>query len=237
MNNPVKILSTKQLRNTSLERLRQDQDIEYMESAFIETTALRFTPPDLLIDDRSRIAVVFTSGAAVTSVAASGATLSLKLMDVFCLSGYTKELVIANWGIDCIRGIADNAAGLAKAIVAAKKYQTVLFFCGSSRRDTLPELLRSKGMNVQEVNVYTTRLTPHKIAVSPDVVLFFSPSAVHSFFSLNQLPDTVICCAIGATTAISILEYGKNYRIIASPYPDQDVLLRQLFKHLQLLLI
>lgn len=237
MNNNIKILSTKKLHTDLVTRLAERPGIYYIESAFIETAALPFIPPALQADKQSQTAMVFTSGNAVTPVAAKSDMLAPELMDIFCLSGHTKEMIIDHWGADRIKGIAPDAAGLAKLIIATAEYRSVLFFCSSSRRDTLPDILRDQGIDVQEVNVYGTTLTPHKVGILPDVVLFFSPSAVHSFFSLNQLADSVICGVIGAATANAILEYGRNYRIIASPCPDQEALLHHVFKQLQLLII
>jgi uroporphyrinogen-III synthase len=75
--------------------------------------------------------------------------------------------------------------------------------------------------------VYETLETPVEIPGPLDAVLFFSPSAVNSFFSKNQLEKNTACFAIGATTARTIASYTAN-KIISSEVPDQSVLVQAL---------
>lgn len=230
----IEILSTKRLHASLVASLRQRPDIIYSESAFIETVPIPCALPDQLMHQEPGTAIVFTSGVAVECLVALNPLLSLHQSNIFCLEGNTRDQVIIAWGADCLKDSAGNAEALAQRIITGNTYHTIVFVCGASRRERLPEILRNNGINVLEVIVYETLHTPHRVISNPDAVLFFSPSAVHSFFSINQLPGNTICCAIGAATAAAILEYGTDFRIITAAYPGQESLLQQLFKHLQI---
>ena len=116
--------------------------------------------------------------------------------------------------------MAPDATGLAKKIVKAGTAE-VVFFCGDKRRDALPSLLTSSGITVHEFVLYETVETPQLVMQPYDAVLFFSPSAVHSFFLLNRLQEHVVCFAVGETTAKSIKEFTSN-RIVISSAPSQE---------------
>jgi len=230
----IKILSTKKLHLALVASLRQRPDIIYSEFAFIETVPIHCALPEQLMHQEPGTAIVFTSGVAVKCLAALDPLLSLHQSNIFCLEGNTRDQVITAWGADCVKDSAGNAEALAYRIITANVYHTIVFVCGASRSERLPEVLRNNGINVLEMIVYETVYTPQPVINNPDAVLFFSPSAVHSFFSINQLPGATICCVIGAATAAAILEYGTDFRIITAAYPGQESLLQQLFKHLQI---
>lgn len=143
---------------------------------------------------------------------------------IFCLSGKTKEAVFAAHSLkNNIVGEAENAAALAQVIIE-QKVPKVVFFCGNKRRDTLPKLLNEANIVVQEVVVYETMETPTITTENLDGILFFSPSAVHSFFSVNNLSRHTVCFAIGDTTADVIKDFTNN-RVLVSEHPDASLLL------------
>lgn len=121
--------------------------------------------------------------------------------------GASKE----NWNIYSIYNQAGVSYGwqLADRIIE-KGIKKVVFFCGNMRRDELPDKLRQHGVQVEEITVYTTEETPYLVEKQYDGILFYSPSAVRSFFSLNKLPVTTFCYAIGETTAAEIRKYCTN---------------------------
>jgi len=141
------------------------------------------------------------------------------------------DAVISTFGADRIKGTAAGAAGLAREIISRKSYRTVTFFCGRQRRDELPQLLLRSGIEVREVVVYATRPTPQHLAAIPHAVLFFSPSAVDSFFSLNELLPSVICFAIGETTAAAIRQKAATNTIVTAARPLQEAMLEALINH------
>lgn len=150
---------------------------------------------------------------------------------IFCLSGRTGNSIKIGPDLGAIIATADNATALAKTIIA-KGAREVLFFCGDKRREELPTLLEEAGVRVHEVVVYQTVETPVKNTADLDAILFFSPSGVESFFSVNQLKENTVCFAIGGTTADTISRYTNNKTII-SEAPTQEMMLAAVLKHLQ----
>jgi len=61
-------------------------------------------------------------------------------------------------------------------------------------------------------------------------VLFFSPTAVQSFFRQNKLPAETILFAIGSTTAAEIRKFSTN-NIIISDEPGKESLVRKMMEY------
>ena len=147
--------------------------------------------------------VVFTSMNAVEAVAEF-------LMDeqpdwkIYCIGNTTKQLVKKYFGENSIAGTADSALALAEVIIEDGLAKEVYFFCGDQRRDELPQLLKHHDIEVNEIVVYQTIAVPHKIIKIYAGILFFSPSAVDSFFGVNKSINRTIFFAIGETTAAAI---------------------------------
>lgn len=76
-----------------------------------------------------------------------------------------------------------------------------VFFCGNRRLDTLPFLFKTKNIALEEVLVYQTMTRASEIKKTYHGILFFSPSAVESFFVFNDFPPHTVAFCIGATTA------------------------------------
>lgn len=177
--------------------------------------------------------VVFTSSNAVS-------TLKKYLNDysnylplcwkIFCLGGKTKDAVLQDdTFFGTIEGTANNATALAQLILD-KGVKEVVFFCGNKRRNELPDLLQTNGVGIHEIVLYETVETPFTVAAGVDALLFFSPSAVQSFFSANQLKESAVCFAIGQTTADSLEQFTKN-KIIISKEPSQEALLDEVIHY------
>lgn len=140
---------------------------------------------------------------------------------IFCLGGVTKEHILTFFGKDRLEGTAKNATALCERIIAAKEMKELVFFCGDHRLDELPETLRRHNISVQEIIVYNTIQTPQYVDKDYDAIMFFSPSAVHSFFSLNTLQLNVVLFAIGKTTAATIHTYCTN-TVVTSEWPGKE---------------
>ncbi|MEP7258069.1 MAG: uroporphyrinogen-III synthase [Flavitalea sp.] len=166
----------------------------------------------VIIDDQA--AILFTSKYAV-SFGAELLPAHFAGMNIFCLQGVTSEYVRRYLGEGRIAGVASNAAELAHRVLENKNFNKAVFFCGDKRREDLPSILQEQGIPVKEIHVYQTILTPVAIGSRPDALVFFSPSAVESFFTLNTLSATAVCFAIGDTTAAALASY-TNARIIVS---------------------
>jgi uroporphyrinogen-III synthase len=159
---------------------------------------------------------------------------------IYCIGGVTRQVIGKTFGEASIKGTADSAGALADLIIRDRNGRTgsqdesgsgrggeeVFFFCGDLRRDELPSALRRASIGVNELIVYTTRQVRQEVAQLYDGVVFFSPSAVHSFFSNNKVDAATLLFAIGQTTADSIREYSSN-KMIISPFPGKEALIRQ----------
>jgi uroporphyrinogen-III synthase len=169
--------------------------------------------------------VIFTSASAVQSV--------VDMLDghipdwsIYCIGYKTKELIEAYFGTGAIAGTADNASELSDQIIDNNNTDEVIFFCGSQRRDELPNKLHQHTITVSEVVVYQTEALQHKVDKEYDGVLFFSPSAAESFFANNTLPVHSIVFAIGSTTKETIGRYCSN-KIVVSALPEKDKMVEQ----------
>jgi uroporphyrinogen-III synthase len=168
--------------------------------------------------------IIFTSMNAVEAVADILDGLSPE-WTIYCIGHQTRELVVKYFGDGSIAATADNAAELADSIIDAEE-ESVIFFCGNKRRNELPEQLTAAGIDLQEIVVYETIDTPQTMADFYDAVLFYSPSAVNSFFSSNKLPEQTAAFAIGKSTAAEIKHKGHN-NIIMSSYPEKEAMVLQ----------
>jgi uroporphyrinogen-III synthase len=104
----------------------------------------------------------------------------------------------------------NDASDLANRLLPAIDNSEVFFFCSNIRRDELPVILLDHGVQLHEVVVYETEEAPHVVQTAYDALLFFSPSAVRSFFRNNRPAVHAVMFATGKTTAAAIAEYCDN---------------------------
>jgi uroporphyrinogen-III synthase len=201
----VSLLSTKEIHTTLLAAAaEQGMDITVAQFIHIQPVAA-----DYSITDNS--VVVFTSANAVNNVRLINPT-----WQIFCTGGATLEALLIRLPDAHIAATASNATALATHIIEQGNISTVVFFCGNIRRNELPDLLQQHHITVQEIVVYETIEAPAVTTNIYDGILFFSPSGVRSYFSLNTLPAHTVCFAIGNTTAHTLKEYTTN-KIITNP--------------------
>ena len=175
--------------------------------------------------------VVFTSAQAVRGVCGQ-AGFKEHGWRIYCVGHATRAAVLEYIDERCVAGTAANAAALADTIIDAGERGRVVFFCSDKRLDTLPDKLAGAGINVHEVVVYETRETPVFAGGSYDGILFFSPSAVNSFFSMNIADEGVVMFAIGETTAEMLRQQTPN-KVLVSDVPVKEQVLRQAIAHLK----
>lgn len=206
-NKRVQILSTKLLDEVLLSDAA-GREIDITCIPFIET---RPVGSDTVVDtinilSDQRITAIFTSSRSVMAVA--------ELLDVtvnwniYCLFGATREQVQKHFPGSTVHATASDSASLAAQIVASG-IKEAYFFCGDKRMDTIPEHLAGS-TDLKELVVYTT----HEVANTVDQfftgILFFSPSAVKSFLSVNTIDQATICFAVGNTTARALQAFTNN---------------------------
>lgn len=165
---------------------------------------------------------IFTSAHAVKSVAGKVNTTTLP-WKIFCLVGATQDAVKKYFPNASIIGTAHNAASLAEKIINNTDIPEFYFFCGNKRLDNIPRLLSENNIALNEFVVYETLLTPKTVQTNYDGILFFSPTAVASFFTVNTILNNTHCFAFGDTTAKALQSFTKN--IIVPPHPDVHQLL------------
>ncbi|WP_205509465.1 uroporphyrinogen-III synthase [Longitalea arenae] len=229
MPNKIYILSTRPLETALIEAAKA-KDIHIDIVSFIDTTPVATTSikEEIAKIIKQPASVVFTSMNAVNTVAAH---INGQIPDwnIFCIGHTTRQLVARYFGEQSIHTVGNNAVELADKMISNKQVKQVVFFCGDQRREELPGKLRQNGIMVQEVIVYHTISTPHKIEKAYDGILFFSPSAVHSFFYANAVLPSAILFAIGQTTADAIKSFSTN-TVIESEKPGKDELVKKMFQ-------
>lgn len=221
-----KILSTKKLEASLSEKAKQN-NIEIVEQPAISihtiSTKEKWQEIYHYAEAGSQY-VVFTSTYSVQAIKSFLHFYVKTTADqwkIFSLSGRTKESIEEH--PDLFGEIIDtgrDASSLAKKIIE-HKVKEIIFFCGNKRRDELPDALKEAGIVVKEVIVYNTTETAQLAPDNVDGVLFFSPSAVNSFFTANKLKKNTVCFAIGKTTAKWVSQFANNKTII-SELPNQE---------------
>src|SRR4030095_3093024 len=184
--NKISILSTRPLDDSLIEKAKQ-LNIEIDVLSFIETKSIQSIEVQQEIENAlmKSSTVVFTSMNAVEAIANE---LNEQHPDwrIYSIGNTTKQLIKRYFGEEAIAGTADSAAELAEIIVEEDDSNELFFFCGDQRRDELPDILRKNNIQVNEIVVYQTIPVKHKIENSYHGILFFSPSAVESFFRNNK---------------------------------------------------
>ena len=219
--NKITILSTRPLTESLIDEAKE-QAVYIEVLPFIETESIKSVEVqqeiELVLLESATI--VFTSMNAVEAVADY-------MIDeqpdwaIYCMGNTTQELVKKYFGEHSIAGTAGSAAELADVIVEDAQTEEVVFFCGDQRRDELPDILQVHNIEVNEIQVYHTIPVSHKIDKFYNGILFFSPSAVESFFKKNKAGGQTILFAIGKTTAASIKKHTSN-TVIISDEPGKE---------------
>ena len=224
--NKITILSTRPLAASLIEDAAA-QGIAIDVQSFIETEAIQSVEVQQEIEQAllQSATVVFTSMNAVEAVAEY---IDEEKPDwtIYCMGQTTQQLVKKYFGEESIAGTGDNATDLADLVAEESYSDEVTFFCGDQRRDELPDILRNNDMEVTEITVYHTIATPHAISKNYNGILFFSPSAVDSFFSVNKITKPSMLFAIGSTTAAAIKKH-TDAGIITADKPGKESLVEK----------
>ena len=225
-----KILSTKKITQEAIDKASMNS-IEIDELSFITTEPIKDEKLKTVLKSflQQNITAVFTSKNAVQAFdQIVNAEVPWK---IFCIGQSTQKLVAKIFGEEKISGIADSASALSDVILEDKEIKKVFFFCGNQRREELPQKLTAEAIEVEEIVVYETLETPQKLSRKVyDGILFFSPSAVKSFFSLNKINEQTQIFAIGKTTADAIHQHTNKDLIIAE-VPSEDEMIEKVIAH------
>ncbi len=230
MQSKIPILCTRPLPALLLEEAA-DAGIAIDEISFIETESI------LSVEVQQEIELVSTEIATVVFTSMNAVDAVTIFLDghqpewmIYSIGTATGRLVKEYFGEERIAGTANDASALAELIAEDRFTDEVVFFCGDQRRDELPDILKQHDIDVNEIVVYQTIEVPRKIDKFYHGILFFSPSAVRSFFRLNKLQDKTIAFAIGNTTAIEIKKFSNN-KIIISDEPGKENLVQKMMDY------
>jgi uroporphyrinogen-III synthase len=206
----LRILSTKKLA-VNQKQFLLNAGLAVIEADFISIHTKPFEP------DVVHPNLIFTSQNAFRSFLANTESSRFSNRNIFCVGSKTKE-VIERYGFKIV-AVADYATLLADLICKEYSSESFTFFSGSLRRDTLPEALANAQITFNEVMVYETVLSPHKIIADVNGILFFSPSGVESYLKENVITRQT-CFCIGTTTAEALKD--KNCTIVVADKPTVE---------------
>lgn len=203
----MRILSTKKLEINQKQFLL-NANHTVVEADFIKTISKSFD-----INEINNY-LIFTSQNTVQSILKNENINSLLNIPCVCVGLKTKQILEKN-GFKVIEW-TDYAAALGKILKEKYSEKSFTFFSGNLRRDTLPKAMQSIAIKFNEIKVYDTFLTPHKITAILDGILFYSPSGIESYLKENTITNE-ICFCIGTTTAEALKHKTKNIIIAKQP--------------------
>ena len=223
MNKNLTILSTRELEPALVEKIHQHQ-LVFDQMPFIEMIPrsdeqLAVTINKLVTE---KILAIFTSRTAVDAVQAMLQSTPAN-WEIACMGGATRKEAADLFGESSILITSSSAKELGEQILKTPTGQPVVFFAGNRRLNDLPVLLQNDKVNLTELIVYDTIEIPELITQHYDAILFFSPSAAQSFFSINTIKPTTVLFSIGETTASVIRGLAPN-TVVVSPVHSPEKL-------------
>ena len=213
MNNKnIQILSTKKLSSAHI-HLTQAQGIFITDIDFLNIQTHVTTATQTILENIEEDAVLFFTSQ--YAVKATAPFLQNKKLQIYCINGVTLQTVKMALPKASIIASASYAANLIKWVILhpTKKYY---FFCGNKSLNTIPDFFEKNNIPLHKIEVYINTETPQKIEKIFDAVMFYSPSGVQSFLTINAAPLLGIC--IGTTTA-KALSKNKNTKVLISDAP------------------
>ena len=163
---------------------------------------------------QQKITAIFTSANAVKATANLLNKTAVN-WDIACLDKATNFAVQEYFPNNKIICTAKDGEALAEALVKLNYASApAVFFCGNKRLDTLPFMFKAHQLSLEEVMVYQTQMKSQPIEKHYHGILFFSPSAVDSFFVLNEFPKNTVAFCIGQTTADALTKKLNHPAIV-----------------------
>lgn len=225
MNKQIKILSTKTITKDLIQQAKSANiiidTVNFIEIKLIENASLKAKIEQYT---SKKIVAIFTSANAVEAVFAHLST--RPDWKIFCTSGATKDALLNYVNETIIIETAYNASELSDKISESKEIKPCIFFCGNQRLNTLPDKLLKAAINIESVIVYETIALPKKIDEAYNGILFFSPSAVESFFSVNKIDNKTILFSVGKTTTKTLRRFANN-QVITAIFPSAESVLKE----------
>jgi uroporphyrinogen-III synthase len=196
------LLSTKRL-SPSQKEIFSNVGLSLVECDAITIELFDFEVPETIEN------AIFTSQNGVNSYL-QGKTHSGTIKNCYCVGEKTKMLLDEN-GQKVIK-TAQNASELAQFIIKNYENRPFYYFCGSKRRDELPNLLKTAKIELFEIKTYKTTLKPKYFDQKWAGILFFSPSGIESFLMENTMGAATAFC-IGETTASEARKHTRKVMV------------------------
>ena len=220
------ILSTKKIGKWAIQKAKK-ANLKLIQKNFIKIQAIDFKL------NKVNNHIIFTSLNALKIVLKSAEKDILKEKKIFCVGIKTQKLLEKKkYHVEACFDYAEDVANL-----ISKDYnkQSFTFFSGNIRKNTLPDNLSKNNIIFNEIVVYQTHLQPKKVEHKLNAILFFSPSAIESYLTKNEIKDE-ICFCIGKTTATELasrLDVKKSKNILVAKKPTFKNVIKQAINHLK----
>lgn len=205
----MRLLGTKKLSIYLRDLLIKNQ-FSLVEHSFIQikplSVQIRITNENLIFTSQNAVKIAFSN---------SKIKPLLEGKKYFCVGEKTKCILEENG--QKVTKKAQNSAELAHFLEKNYKNEAFSFLCGKRRRLEIESFFYTNNSNSEVVEIYDTLLTPKTFNSKFDGILFFSPSAVLSFFQTNLWNPKAHGFCIGKTTASALENYTKNFSIAKEP--------------------
>jgi uroporphyrinogen-III synthase len=169
-----------------------------------------------------KIIAIFTCTDAVKAVAN---ILNKTAVDwqIACLDKSTHYAVQDAFPNNNIITIAKDEMLLGKALINQNfNSYTPIYFCGNKRSETIPMIFRSASIKLDEVMVYQTMVKASEISKLYQGILFYSPSAVDSYFVFNNFPNNTIAFCADNNTAEALTKKLSQPAIVVQAADATD---------------
>ena len=207
----MKLLSTK-IVSKKFKDLLIKNNYQIEEKSFIKILPFKSKSNISILEN-----IIFTSKNAVEIILKNYIIKNnLANKDIYCVGKSTAELIKKN-NLNLIKS-EDNSKNLSKFILANFKNSknSFTYFSGKKRIRELENNLKKNNINIIVHEIYDTLLTPLKINDLYDGVIFYSPSAVKSFFKGNNSLNNTYGFCIGNTTAKELNNYSNRFSVAKS---------------------
>lgn len=206
----INIFSTKNLSLGQTNVLQQHIGITM--SDFVTIKFNRLKP--LIVKDAIDH-VVITDQNSVASILDSFDSTQLNFKHIYSVGRRTKKLIEKTIGK--VTHNENSEEKLAKYLVDHLPAESsITYFCGSKRKNALPDFLINNKININEINCYKTILSSNKIEENINGIIFYSPLGIESYLQQNSSTHLHAFC-VGESTAIAAKKHFKNITVAKIP--------------------
>lgn len=222
-----RILFTKELSSAHL-MLLENLNVKVENIPFIKTVAEQDykTKLDKLFQGEFT-SLIITSPYAASLFAGYAEENNFRIDTIYTV-GEKTAMHIRMYCQKCVVSTKGNAEDLANMIVDEHTvHDKICFVSGEMRRNVLPIALRNAQIDFSEISVYRTLLSPPEKLPFFNIIVFFSPSAVRSFYLKYKLSNEAVY-TIGPTTQKELLKYNAHLKVNVAEYPSFESLVQML---------